>query len=168
MFCGNLVPEAAVEKPPEADAWYKMALEKARAIAQSMKDGGPAPVNFEQDEAKPDVMVKTEMEVKPEMNPVKQEVDEYGSGSSAKATVQAGPSVPAPSGADPAISMNLLRLKMLLNPFLKKRDPTPNLPQCWPSWCNWALSCTIINFIFKSNNFGKNKHFKYVYYTVER
>ena len=98
---GNLVPEAVVEKPPEADAWYKMALEKARSIAQSMKEGGPAPVKLES-EVKPEI-VKTEKEIKPEA--VKQEVDEYGSGST---TVQAGPAAPAPSDAEPVTSMNLL------------------------------------------------------------
>ena len=73
-----------------------MALEKARAIAQSMKEGGPAPVKLEQE-------AKTEMDVKQET--VKQEVDEYGSGSK---TVEAGPAVPATSDAEPVISMNLL------------------------------------------------------------
>jgi hypothetical protein len=34
------VSPIAVEKPPEADDWYKEALERARKAAQNVKQGG--------------------------------------------------------------------------------------------------------------------------------
>ena len=102
-----LVPESSVEKPPEADAWYKSALEKARAIAQSMKEGGGVPpATTTATISQPDVKPKVEPEVKPAEKEVKAEPaveakDEYGSGSTGPSEVAPAPG-PSPSVAAPS------------------------------------------------------------------
>ncbi len=94
------VPDPVVDKPPEADAWYKSALEKARQIAQSMKEGGPPPAQPDSQDAVANP-IKTEPEVKPIKIEQESEKDEYGSTvnfapSSSSASVTT-PSVPATS-----------------------------------------------------------------------
>ena len=104
MFFAS-VPDPVVDKPPEADAWYKSALEKARQIAQSMKEGGPPPAQPDNNDA---VAIKTEPEVKPlkvEQESVPAEKDEYGNGSTVNpAPSSSSASLPTPSV--PATSTN--------------------------------------------------------------
>jgi hypothetical protein len=96
-FISSTVPEATIDKPPEADAWYKSALEKARAIAQSMKEGGTIPSTTTTTTAtisQPDVKTKVEPEVEPETEVKAEpaEQDEYGSGLAGKSEIAPGPS----------------------------------------------------------------------------
>jgi hypothetical protein len=96
-FISSTVPEATIDKPPEADAWYKSALEKARAIAQSMKEGGVIPSTIMTTTAtisQPDVKTKVEPEVEPEteLKPEPSEQDEYGSGLAGTSEIAPGPS----------------------------------------------------------------------------
>ncbi len=119
MFFSVSVPDPVVDKPPEADAWYKSALEKARQIAQSMKEGGPPPAQPDNHDAVANP-IKTEPEVKPIKVEQESEKDEYGNNSTVNsAPSSSSASVPTPSV--PATSMTYFSLSSW-NVFTKQES----------------------------------------------
>ena len=88
--CNDFVfSSSAIIKPPEADDWYKNALERARAIAQTMKAPPPAvplPTTPE-----PSVSVKPEPKHQPESDD-DGDKDEYGSGAPGPSSSSTNPS----------------------------------------------------------------------------